>query len=200
MPQVEINSPLPSTEVEEGFCVTGWTDPSNQLVTCSVEGPTHSETLSATSDGFGNWSTEPTSVPIGENYTIRASITVDTDTYSDVIEGIEVCSGIDEGDSPIPIVIEEIIELTASVRSNRRLTVSGQYSEPDPDTILVLVVQLQRRKVRVFSAKTVDNPADGEWTIDNVIAPPAANKKRTALLAIRLKANGVMTGQNSMRL
>jgi hypothetical protein len=198
MPQVEINSPLCHTQVQQGFTVSGWTDQPNQDVLCTVSGTGGSQTLTPTSDADGNWETAATTVPIADDYTVSASITVDTDTFSDVNEGVDVHSGINTGANPIPINIGTLLVTARTATSNRTLTISGKYSSPNPAFILVQVVVMRRRKFKVFSAGIIDNPTSGTWTID-LLAPPAKPERRVAVYAVRVRGTTTTSGQTTKR-
>ena len=129
MPQVEILSPLTGTQQQVGFRVTGWTDQANHPVACSISGASGSQSLAATSDGDGNWNTAASTVPVGNDYSVTAMITVDTDTFSDVNEGVDVCSPINTTPKPIPIEIGGIGQMVKSARL-RTLTIRGHYTHP----------------------------------------------------------------------
>ena len=201
MPQVEITSPLTSTQVEVGFRVTGWTDQPNKDITCTVSklGGV-SQTLTPRSDGDGNWMTVVTTVPVADDYTVSVSMTVDTDTFSDVNEDVDVCNGINLGGDPIPINIGNIISRAAKHARVRTLTIRGRYSSsPNPNWILVQVVIMRRKKSsRVFSAGSIDSPSGNAWTID-LPAPTATAHRRVVVQAIRFQANDIASGQTTQR-
>jgi hypothetical protein len=197
MPQVEIASPLTQVQVLHGFRVSGWTDQNHHPVTCNVSGPAN-QTLNATSDANGNWETAATTVPVGTNYSVMASITVDGDTFSDVNEGVDVCTAINTGESPIPIDITTI-NTEARTKTTLSLTIRGRYSDPNPARILVMVVVIRRRKSsRVFSAGTIEAPTTGTWSID-LLAPTASPQRRVVVQAVRLAGTTRATGQTCRR-
>jgi hypothetical protein len=126
-------------------------------------------------------------------------ITVDTDTFSDVNEGVDVCSPINTTPKPIPIEISIIVGMVKKGRAGT-ITIRGRYSSsPDPDWILVQVVIMRRKKSsRVFSAGSIDAPSGNAWTIDLPV-PAASSQRRVVVKAIRLQRNDKVSGITTMR-
>jgi hypothetical protein len=198
MPQIEINSPLTGSQHQLGFRVSGWTSESNHSVSCSIAGAAGNQSFSVMSDAFGNWNTVASSVPVGNDYTVTARITVDTDTFSDVNEGVDVCSPINTAPKPIPIEISGIGR--AKTGRAGMITVSGHYSSPpNPDWILVQVLIMRRKKSsRVFSAGVINSPSGNAWTI-TLPVPPASNQRHVVVKAIRVQGNNKVSGITTMR-
>lgn len=198
MPQIEINSPLTNTQVETGFHVTGWTDQVGATVTCVVSGAAGTQTLAAVSDASGNWDSGATTVPVGTDYSVTATITVSAETFSDGNEGIEVRNPVTSPTTPIQLTIDAIGVTVAGKRGLRTATISGRYSTATPPArILVTVVVVRRKKVRVYSADTVDAPTGGTWAV--TLPAPSGSARRSAVLAVGLDATKRTISQTSRR-